>query len=428
MSRIELIYNRLIIPTLRMAIKASSVFNPKLRKRENVSLLQLEEPFNAPPGRRIWFHSASMGEFEQAKPVIEYLKINYKDLVIIVSFFSPSGYENQKGYAYADEIIYLPFDKKSFVKAFLAKYNPEIAVFIRYEIWLNYLLELEHQNVPRLLICASFPGGGISNLFKAAYYKRSFNLFDEIYTIDSRHQNLFKDFIKDTPVYKSADTRFDRIIERVEKASEIDLLPKAICSKKEFIIVAGSTWEPDEKLLIAAFNKLKQHTDKSLLLIIVPHEPNEKNIDRLRKQVPGSILLSRIENSTDEVETIIVDSIGKLLSLYSYAHIAYLGGAFGAGVHSVTEPAGFALPVICGPKYTNSPDALNLAEKNALSGIKTDEELFNELKLLLTKDEIMSSRANTAKEYVLSKKGESMRIAERIAGLIGLAENYIQEG
>jgi 3-deoxy-D-manno-octulosonic-acid transferase len=441
---ISIIYNLIFIPIARIIIFFLKFSNPKLKEREQNWKKSLES-LKQLPGKdadRLWFHAASMGEFEQAKPVIEKIKELKPDTIIIVSFFSPSGYNNQKNYKFADAVVYMPFDTRKNVLEFLELVNPSSAIFIRYEIWYNYLCKLKENKIPAFLICATEPR---KSKFLKPFYKACFSFFYEIFTVDEKHTIYFKYLNITSEIHTSSDTRFDRIIQNVESAKENPIIPESYISKEEFVLVCGSTWQPDENIIISAIKNLEAE-GFPIRLILVPHEPDEHNIGRLMKELPDSILLSEIltVETTGKYDTngfpkqvfgkekqnqlklnqvqhdkhIIVDSIGKLLRLYSHAGAAYIGGAFGVGVHSVTEPAGYGIPLASGPKMKNSPDAIRLNELGALRIINNQENMFLWLKELIQSKELSRNIGNMARNYVYGLRGASEIIAKRILNVL----------
>jgi 3-deoxy-D-manno-octulosonic-acid transferase len=409
-----------------MLLSISKLFNKKIRDREKnweKVLLNEKSKLLSLKGFRIWFHSASMGEFEQAKPIIEKIKKMHPDIVIIISFFSPSGYNNQKNYEFADSVLYLPFDTLANAKYFIKNIKPDMAVFIRYEIWRNFLRILKKKHIPAFLICATKPNQKF--LYKLPFLrqftKSNYSIFKKIFTVSEEHTQFFQDLKILSEIQTLSDTRFDRIIENVEKAKNKSIYPKELFKEHEFILVAGSTWEKDEDILIDSLIDIEKQ-NANIKFIIVPHEPTEKHIKKLKSQLPHSYLLSQIEdflkkeNQLTNISNflgknhIIVDSIGKLLTLYSLADAAYIGGGFGSGVHSITEPAGYGIPLACGPKYFNSPDAIKLYSYGSLKVMKNKND-FSEWLMKNIKDETYRVQAGMLnRDYLYKLKGSTDKI------------------
>ncbi|MBI5323900.1 MAG: hypothetical protein HZB41_01230 [Ignavibacteriae bacterium] len=407
------------------------MINHKVRDREKNwkgLLSQLDKIIHSKDSRIIWFHASSMGEFEQAKPVIEFLKINEPKIKVIVTFYSPSGYNNQKKYNFADSILYMPFDSMQRAKKLIELIKPDFAVFVRYEIWRNHLWILKQKNISSYLICATAP----QNTFLMKYpvtkslLKSNYNLFDTIYTVSENETKQFRKLKVRTKIITASDTRFDRIINKVNESKLNPILPKELFKDNKLILVAGSTWEPDEEIIINSIVKFEKENHGDIRLILVPHEPTEKHIEKVKKLLPNSFLLSEIQNflsferEENEINNflgwnhIIVDSIGYLLRLYSLADAAYIGGGLGVGVHSVTEPAGYGIPIAAGPKYQNSPDAVSLRNNGALTIIQQSEDFYNWIIRIRDSAETRAELGTMAFQYINNRIGSTELIAETI--------------
>lgn len=408
-------YNFLIIPVLRIIVRCITLFNPKLREREDSWNTTLELISSLLPVKhRVWFHAASMGEFEQAKPIIEQLKSGNPDISIIVSFFSPSGYRHQKNYPLADAVVYMPLDTPKKARQFITAMNPNAAVFIRYELWLNHLAELSKRKIPVYLWCATFPRKAIWSFpLLNSFLQKTLGFFTQIYTVSESETELFRNASASLTVNTAADTRFDRIISVIENSkNDTPILPNGYFKPTDTVLVAGSTWQKDEDIIIQSLLALGKQ-GQVIRMIIVPHEPTEEHIVALKNKLPDSVLLSKLTESDSNKQHIIVDSMGKLLKLYSYAHIVYVGGGFGAGVHSTAEPAGYGVPLVCGENISRSPDAQNLENLGALTCVKSSNDLVEWL-LTMTNDAERIERGKRAKEYVYRGAGGSKTAAEII--------------
>ncbi|MCX6146247.1 MAG: hypothetical protein NTW25_03225 [Candidatus Kapabacteria bacterium] len=414
-------YNFLFIIPANIIVKIIVLFDKKLADKERNWLSSLDSLNKLDKSKKnIWFHSSSMGEFEQAKPIIEQIKASSDNFNIIISFFSPSGFNNQKNYPYADAVLYMPIDTKSKSKFFINRINPSIAIFVRYDIWRNHLLELKSKNIESLLICATKSNSKLlteSNILKALYTS-NLNLINEIYAVNLEQYNFFKSLELTSEVIQSFDTRNDRIIQKVNESKLDPIFSKEIFGNKK-VIVAGSTWGTDEDILIHTYEKLKGKFE--IQLILVPHEPTKEHLSDLILKIENYILLSSInfnnpQNVNKEVENkiVIVDSIGKLLQLYANADIAYIGGGFGAGVHSVTEPAGYGIPVISGPKFRNSPDAVEMFKRESFMSVESEESLSKTMDKLLSNGEFLTKISKLNYEYIQEGKGESTKLSDII--------------
>lgn len=417
----SLLYNTIFIPAGRAAIAAMKPFDEKLRARENSWEGALNEfvrenaPKKAP---RIWFHAASMGEFEQAKPVIEAVKKRSPKTDVAASFFSPSGFETQKKYPHISGALYMPFDSYGDARKFVNRVDPDLAVFVRYEFWLNHLEYLKLRGIPAVLICASIPKamGNNGAFFLRPYYKKAVRLFDEIYAVGEKHAEFFKS-LRDGGVFAYSDTRLDRIGEKVKQARKNEILPRKLFDKNEFVLIAGSSWEKDESALLAAAAQ-----EPRLRLILVPHEPEPANVSRLLRQAKNAVLFSEIEPLIESRKFseakrkiagahIIVDSVGKLLKLYAAADAAHVGGGFGAGVHSLSEPAGYGLALSCGPNLKASPDAAELIARGAVEVVRDAAEVNRYVKRLVSDSNFRESRGAIAEKFVDEAAGSSEKIA-----------------
>ncbi|NLO19891.1 MAG: hypothetical protein GX121_08475 [Ignavibacteria bacterium] len=430
----SIVYNALFIPFAKFSIFFLKFFNPKLRERESQCLESLDsiKKLNIKESNRtIWFHSASMGEFEQAKPIIERLKSANKELKIVCSFFSPSGYNNQRNYEFADAVCYLPFDTKRNAKLFLNLLKASIVVFVRYEIWRNFLEESKHRKAKLLLINATAPQSKTlsNNALLRSFSRSNYNLFDYIFTVGEKHSDFFNSLGLGSKVETLSDSRFDRIVEKVNQSRAMPIIPKNIFEEDKLVLICGSTWKEDEDLIFLALKSLELAYKEKIALIIVPHEPTEENIQRLQSIFHNSLLFSKLLELTKKYETdelrkivgenaIIVNSIGKLLGLYSIADFVYIGGGFGAGIHSVTEPAGYGIPLSCGPKYKVSYDAINLVDLKALSVIENRGDLTAWFEELISDLAKRSKVGKIASDYILNRAGSSEVIVKKIEMLL----------
>ncbi len=413
---ISMIYNILLI-FFKPIYYFYRLIDNKFNQREKLAVSNIQKLQKLDHSKKIfWFHSASMGEFEQAKPVIEIIKSKNPEIQIVCSFFSPSGYDNQKSYAFADLVVYLPLDFKSSAARFIEALKPDVGVFVRYEIWRNYLSFLKKNEIPVYLICATVPSKSFQHCFPfSSFTKSNYNLFTKILTFNSEQYNKFLKLNLSTKVISSSDTRYDRIIKNVEAGKNTEILPENRQKDKKMTLILGSTWEPDEKILLESIERLKQK-GINIQCIIVPHEPTESHVNHLKMLFPNAVLLSTIEKDSNHLspEIIIVDSIGKLLQLYKYADLAYIGGGFGVGVHSVAEPAGYGIPLACGTNFRNSPDAIQLHQLGALEIIRNSEDLSKWIEKFASNAENKTVIGLKAKDYIYGLQGTSIIIAEEL--------------
>ena len=416
----QIIYNVFFIPVLYLILIFISLFNKKIRsgisgrKRifEELILSRLTLDLSK---KTIWFHSSSLGEFEQAKPIIEKLK-KETDVKIIVSFFSPSGYENSKKYPYADIITYLPFDSKWRAKRFIELIAPNMAVFMRYDIWPNHIWTLKKKKIPCLLVDATMKKNSPRKFpLLRSFHKYLFEDFTKILTVSEEDADGFKSFnCKKVKVKVVGDTRFDRVYSRSLASKESKILNKDVL-KGSKVLVAGSTWPQDEDVIIPSFLKLLKY-DKNAVMIIAPHEPTLLHLEKLEHEFAGQasfIRLSNINNYTNQ-EIIIVDSIGVLSILYNYADVAFIGGSFKINVHNVLEAAVYGVPVLFGPKIENSQEAKKLVEAGGGIMIKDKNSFYRSLRKLFSDDELMKECGRKSYEFVHNNVGTTDRIIKEI--------------
>lgn len=310
-------------------------------------------------GQWVWIHAASLGEFEQGRPLIERIKRERPGMKVLLTFFSPSGYEVRRDYQGADAVCYLPFDTPSNARRFLDMVNPRIAVFVKYEFWGNYLTGLNRRGTPTYIISAIFRPSQVFFRPWGGMFRRMLRCFTRIYVQDEASRRLLEG-IGVTDVTVAGDTRFDRVTDILRTVTDMPVLDAFCAYEATDVLVAGSSWEPDEDVIIPW---LKAHpTVKS---VFAPHEFDDIRLERLRHRLgDGCRLLSELENDpiTDpsKVRHIIVDCFGRLASIYRKATIAYVGGGFGTSIHNLNEAAVYDLPVIFGPRHQKFKEASDL--------------------------------------------------------------------
>lgn len=358
----------------------------------------------------IWFHAASLGEFEQGRPLIEKIKAEHPDYKILLTFFSPSGYEVRKNYDGADVICYLPFDTPYRVHKFLNLANPAIAIFIKYEFWANYLKELKRRDIPVYIISAIFRPQQVFFKWYASSYRKILTCFDRLFVQDEYSRDLLATY-GITNVTVAGDTRFDRVLDVQRKSRKIEVIQNFINhpeGEKQTVLVAGSSWPQDEELFVEYFN---EHPE--LKLIIAPHEIHKEHllgISALLKR--KSIRLSEATSgeSLAGVDCIIVDSFGLLSSIYRYGDIAYIGGGFGAGIHNILEAAVYGIPVIFGPKFQKFKEARDLLALGGAFTISDEDSFDSRMNDLLSYPELRIEAGKLAGEFVSGHAGVTERI------------------
>jgi 3-deoxy-D-manno-octulosonic-acid transferase len=362
-------YNILVIPLLWLGFHAAAWFDSKVRRgiqgRERLFDALREKTTGLPTGRRVWVHSSSMGEFEQAKPIIASLKRGDSDLAVMATFFSPSGYDHSLKYPLADLVSYLPFDSQNQAEKFLDLTRPDVAVFVRYDVWPNHLWSLEKRGIPAIIANATLHRLSLRRLpIVKSFHRAMYNALDRILTVSSIDAETFRTFSLSKPLIEPVgDTRFDQVVTRSAEARLHPVLPDRITRGRN-ILVAGSCWPEDDAVLIPAMSRLASSRPETLF-IHVPHEPTEQHVLRLEREMRGRVTFCRyssLDSFTNE-NVLIVDTVGKLLSLYSVASIAYIGGSFRSGIHNVLEAAVYGIPVLFGPHHYNSQEPLMLIDR-----------------------------------------------------------------
>ncbi len=362
----------------------------------------------------IWFHAASLGEFEQGRPMIELIKSQHPQYKILLTFFSPSGYEVRKNYKGADVVCYLPFDTPYRVHKFLDLAHPVAAVFIKYEFWGNYLKELHKRSIPVFIISAIFRPGQLFFQWYGAPYRKMLTYFTHLYVQDRRSKELLAEFGIDR-VSVAGDTRFDRVQDVRNLAKDLPLIDAFVhneAGEKQLTLVAGSSWPQDEQFMIPYFNDHRQ-----LKLIIAPHEIHQehlRSIEALLKR--PSIRLSEVHTEADlkGCDCLIIDSFGLLSSIYRYGEIAYIGGGFGVGIHNTLEAAVYGVPVLFGPKYHKFKEAKDLIEVKGGFSVNNGGEFSDLMDKLIQDSAFLYRTGESSGRYVSSRVGATHKILPEI--------------
>ncbi len=379
----------------------------------------------------VWIHVASLGEFEQGRPIIEALKNSKsskaQSFKIILTFFSPSGFEIRKNYPFADHIFYLPLDTAQNARQFLDLIKPDLAIFVKYEFWLHYLSELHSRQIPTLLVSAIFREKQFSIINPyTPYIIRVLKTFQHIFVQDTPSVSLLKKHGL-TQITCVGDTRIDRVMAIAQEVKHFPIIEQFVGNAPVFI--GGSTWQPDETLIASLFSNPEF---KNWKFIFAPHDISTKNIDRLEKSLPEPVLrYSKISSTPNPIgesavhhssfithnssfpRVLIIDNVGMLSAIYRYGRVAYIGGGFGSGIHNTLEPIAFDLPVIFGLKYKKFAEAIRLVETGGGFAIANTTEFQNVMThLLLEKNYAQATKA--AKDYVQQNQGATAKIVEFI--------------
>lgn len=364
--------------------------------------------------KTIWFHAASLGEYEQGLPVIEAIKKQFPNHKIVVTFFSPSGYEVRKNNTIADVTVYLPLDTISNAKQFIKIVHPEMVFFIKYEYWPNYLNELKNQNIKTYLISGILRENQAFFKWYGAFYRKALKTFDYFFVQNESSKNLLQS-IGFNNVKVSGDTRFDRVVSILERDNSLNFIEQFKDNKTTIVI--GSSWPKDESLLV---NYINQSSD-DVKFIIAPHNIKQEQILNLKNQIEKKTILfsENVEPlliaALQEYNVFIIDTIGILTKIYSYADIAYVGGGFGnPGVHNILEPATFGVPVIIGPNYSHFAEATALVNMEGCISIQNQSQLNEAFDLLLHNDDERLEKGHICSTFVQMNKGATQTIMNHI--------------
>lgn len=402
-----------------IALRIASLFHAKaklwVRGRKNL-FAELEKKMGKDTKKVAWFHCASLGEFEQGRPLIETFKKEHPDYKILLTFFSPSGYEVRKNYAGADVVSYLPLDTKRNAKRFLEITKPTVAFFVKYEFWLNVLLEMKNRNIPHILICAIFRKDQIFFKSHGKIFRDALKNYSFIFTQEEQSLALLKS-AGVMHAEQAGDTRFDRVIEIAESAKAIPVA-EVFAGENKKVIVAGSSWPSDEELLFPA---LKKEFSEGWKLLIAPHELGEAHLSAIENKLQSTGIFSdqiirfskaNTENVIDK-KVLIIDNIGMLSALYRYGKIAYIGGGFGKSIHNILEAAVYGMPVIFGPKHEKFYEAKKMLETGSAFAVYNENELRKTLEDLSGNAQQLEQLSKIAFEFVQKNRGATKLILEK---------------
>jgi 3-deoxy-D-manno-octulosonic-acid transferase len=359
--------------------------------------------------RRIWIHCASLGEFEQGRPVIEEIKKREPDIKIILTFFSPSGYEIRKNYPGADVIIYLPADTPGNARSFIRMIRPEYAIFVKYEFWNNFISVLYNEKIPLYLISAIFRPDQHFFKWYGSFFRGILRKFRKIFVQDQRSLDLLAT-IGIENVVAAGDTRFDRVVQITGTARNITQLEQFRGDEKLFL--AGSSWEQDEVIIAEYINRFPM----KMKWVFAPHEIDLHNIERLEKLFKvRCVRFSGNNDGYSDARVLIIDNIGMLSSAYKYAHIAAIGGGFGKGIHNILEPACWGIPVMFGPRYEKFREAVDLINENGAMTFDSFSIFSNILDKWLEDEPFYLKSAKAASFYVSKNIGATEIILKELA-------------
>ena len=399
-------------------LKLVALFSPKMKlfMDGRKSVFQTLADKIKPSDKTIWFHAASLGEYEQGLPVIEAIKQQFPSHKIVVTFFSPSGYEVRKNNTVADVTVYLPLDTISNAKQFISLVHPEMAFFIKYEYWPNYLNELKKQQIKTYLISGILRENQAFFKWYGGFYRNALKTFDYFFVQNESSKTLLQS-IGFNNVKVSGDTRFDRVVSILERDNSLDFIEQFKDNKTTIVI--GSSWPKDESLLV---NYINQSSD-DVKFIIAPHNIKQEQIQELKNAITKKIVLfsenveTRHALSLQEYSVFIIDTIGILTKIYSYADIAYVGGGFGnPGVHNILEPATFGVPVMIGPNYSHFAEATALVNMEGCISIQNQIQLNEAFDLLIRNEDERLEKGHVCSTFVQMNKGATQTIMHHILG------------
>ena len=388
----------LFVPKIKLFVAGRKVVFPLLETKIS------------PDDKTVWFHAASLGEYEQGIPVIEKIKEHYPNHKIIVSFFSPSGYEVRKNNFLADVTVYLPLDTLNNVSRFIELVHPEMVFFVKYEFWPNYLNELKRLAIPTYLISGIFRENQVFFKWYGGFYRKALETFTHFFVQNEKSKQLLQQ-IGYTNCIVSGDTRFDRVVTIVERDNTLDWMSEF--KNKKTTVVIGSSWPKDEELLLQFINK----SNSDCKFIFAPHNIKPEQIQEIKNNCSKkTILFSEKENQNlADFDVCIVDTVGLLTKIYSYADIAYVGGGFGnPGIHNILEPATFGIPIVIGPNYSHFAEAIQLIGLGGCISVNNSEQLEAILNELILDNEVRKSNGSISATFVQNNKGAVATIMKNI--------------
>ncbi|HJN54547.1 MAG TPA: glycosyltransferase N-terminal domain-containing protein, partial [Flavobacteriaceae bacterium] len=353
----------------------------------------------------IWAHCSSLGEYEQGLPVFKMLKEKYTDHKIILTFLSPSGYEVKKASSIADLVIYLPIDSNRNAEKFITTINPKLVVFVKNEIWPNYIKYIKKYNIKSALICGIFREGQLKFSWPFNFLSNSILKFDYILVQNEESKKIIQN-LGHNNTYLCGDTRFDRVYETINKDESIEFIEEFKGNK--LCLVAGSIWEEDQRILVNYINSCEQ----GLKFILVPHEINKQKISKLRESISQtSTLYSEFSKKNNNSNVLIIDNVGILARLYKYADMAYIGGGMGtSGLHNTLEAAAFGIPIIIGKNYSKFSEAKKMISLGGMFSVKNNQE-FKDYVDNLTENKLAADKIGLINSsFILENKGATKKI------------------
>jgi len=405
------LYNQLTLLT-GFLLKIVALFSHKIRLFVDgrKTVFHTLQQNISPEDKTIWFHSASLGEYEQGLPVMEKIKQQYPDHKIVLTFFSPSGYEIRKNTKAADLVVYLPLDTAANAKKFMMMVHPDMAFFIKYEFWPNYLKELKKANTPTYLISGLMRKDQVFFKWYGGFYRKALQTFTRFFVQDNSSKELLQGAGFHN-VMISGDTRFDRVSEILERDNSLPFVQEF--KNNKITMVAGSSWPKDESMFTDFIN-----SSNNTKFIIAPHNIKTEQIQDLKNSITKkTVLFSEKEGKNlAEYDVFIIDTIGILSKVYSYADLAYVGGGFGtSGLHNILEPAAFGIPIVIGPNHSKFPEAIAMIHMGGCIAVKDKTEMEETLSSLVYDDDYRREKGHIAGTFVFMNRGAVKRIMSNIS-------------
>lgn len=408
----------LLVEIVQQVLKIIALFSPKIK----LFLIGRKEVFStlnaklSPDDKSIWFHAASLGEYEQGLPVLEKVKEKFPNHKIVLTFFSPSGYEVRKNNTIADVTVYLPLDTKQNAIRFIKAIKPEMVFFIKYEYWPNYLNELKNRQIKTYLISGIFREKQSFFKWYGGFYRKALKSFNHFFVQNDSSKNLLQS-IGFNNVTVSGDTRFDRVVSILERDNSLDFIEQFVKDSSTALrvttIVIGSSWPKDEELLLEYINS----TPHNVKFVIAPHNIKSEQISNLKAQITKNVVLfsEKEGKKLSNYDVFIIDTIGILTKIYSYADIAYVGGGFGnPGVHNILEPATFGVPIVIGSNYSHFAEATALVHQEGCISIANQKELNQAFDLLIANTDERHEKGHICSTFVQMNKGATQKILKMI--------------
>lgn len=410
------LYNS-VIHLVSILLGIPAIFNPKIRLfvAGRKSVWSYLENYRNPTKKLIWLHAASLGEFEQGLPILEHLQVQHSDFQLLVTFFSPSGYEVKKGKIPGIGMCYLPLDTASNVRRFLKLTHPSLALFVKYEVWPNFFKECHTSGIPLLLISALFKPDQIYFKRYGFFLRKALNHVAHFYVQDQLSASLLQSS-GFSNLTISGDTRFDRVLKIKNQDNRLDFMD--LFKGDRMCFVAGSTWPEDDKV-IAPFIQ-EQQNNKAFCIVIAPHQTDERSVKKLMLQLGEKAVKLSEANAKmlTAAQVLVVDSIGLLTRIYQYADFAYVGGGFATGLHNTIEPAVFGIPVLIGPDFKGFREAEALVAAGGILSVKNERDFAKEAERFLGNSDLRKQKGHINAEFINSHTGATLTISAGIEKLL----------